>query len=123
MFFQSVPRELKCSVQLELRNLSLPEIAQVNSKMIWLKATDEDEREKERFLSSSISTSRYLAIDQAQPAPCRLLAERVVTMIVEDFIDNSPEFVTVPTGLLFGQVGAAGVVLLQCGPVTQMLTI
>ena len=44
-------------------------------------------------------------------------------MIVEDFIDNSPEFVTVPTGLLFGQVGAAGVVLLQCGPVTQMLTI
>ena len=43
-------------------------------------------------------------------------------MIVEDFIDNSPEFVTVPTGLL-GQVGAAGVVLLQCGPVTQMLTI
>ena len=102
MYFQSVPRKLKCSVQLELRNLSLPEIAQVNSKMIWLKATDEDEREKERFLSSSISTSRYLAIDQAQPAPCRLLAERVVTMIVEDIIDNSPEFVTVPTGLLFG---------------------
>ena len=72
-----------------------------------------------------VDTFRFtvVATDQAQPAACRLLAERVVTMIVEDIIDNSPEFVTVPTGLLFGQVGAAGVVLLQCGPVTQMLTI
>ena len=49
--------ELKCSVQLELRNLSLPEIAQVNSKMIWLKVTDEDEGKKVRleyFISLSI---------------------------------------------------------------------
>ena len=58
-----------------------------------------------------VDTFRFtvVATDQAQPAACRLWAERVVTMIVEDIIDNSPEFVTVPTG--------------QCGPVTQMLTI
>ena len=51
-----------------------------------------------------VDTFRFtvVATDQAQPAACRLWAKRVVTMIVEDIIDNSPEFVTVPTGLLFG---------------------
>ena len=35
-------------------------------------------------------------------------ANRVVTMIVEDIIDNSPEFVTVPTGLLGLSYSSAG---------------
>ena len=60
-----------------------------------------------------VDTFRFtvVATDQAQPAASRLSAEKVVTIIVEDINDNSPEFVSVPTGLLLPSTQAGEVIM------------
>ena len=49
-----------------------------------------------------IDTYRFtvVATDQAVPVSSRQSAEKVITIIVEDINDNSPEFVSVPTGVV-----------------------
>ena len=66
---------------------------------------DIDREEEDTFKFTVVAT------DQAQPAASRLSAEKVITIIVEDVNDNSPEFVSVPTGVLSPSTQAGDVIM------------